>query len=82
MAAQSSLYHFPKIYMRTREALHRSIANGGLKHSGIAIICKWRALQFCFKRRTPLDSILPYVGLLSCSKSFFAFYRVRLLSKI
>jgi hypothetical protein len=53
--AQSSLHHFPKIYMRTRGAQHNSIANGGLKHSGIAIICTWGALQFRFK--TPDASV-------------------------
>ncbi len=35
------------------------------------MICTWRAPRFCFKPRTPLDSIRPYVELLSRSKSFF-----------
>jgi hypothetical protein len=37
-------------------ALFRSYGNGGLKHSWIAMICPWRAPQFCFKRRTPLPT--------------------------
>ncbi len=53
-------------------ARHRRIATG-LKYSGIAIFCSWRAPQFRFKRLAPHDSILPHVELLSCPKSFFAF---------
>jgi hypothetical protein len=35
----------------TQSTLFRSYENGGLKHSGIAMICTstWRALWFCFK---------------------------------
>jgi hypothetical protein len=43
----------------TQSTLFRSYENGGLKHSGIAMICTstWRALWFCFKCLTLLDSV-------------------------
>ena len=42
----------------------------GQKRSGMALICTWWAPRFRSKRQTPLDSITPYVELLSCSKTF------------
>ncbi len=34
-------------------------------------ICTWHAPKFCFKCRTLLDSIMPYVELLNRSKTFY-----------